>query len=158
VLQIHGGIQENGRRGGTGNVPGIVGLGRAAELAREEVQARAPYLNKLRDLLVAGPKERVSDVIYTGHPEKRLPGHTSFCIEGIEGEALLFKLSRQGIYANTPWSAPGTKHGRPEPGNDARLSRLSAGRKSAWALCPSAQGHLRSPFRGPWLRTTMLIH
>lgn len=101
VPQIHGGIQENGRRGGTENVPGIVGLGKAAELALEEVEANAAYLAGLRDLLVAGIKERVQDVIYTGHPDKRLPGHASFCIEGIEGEALLFMLSRQGIYANT---------------------------------------------------------
>jgi cysteine desulfurase len=101
VPQIHGGIQEDGRRGGTENMPGIVGLGKAAELARGELATRAPYLARLRDLLVAGVKERLTDVIYTGHPEKRLPGHASFCIEGIEGEALLFMLSRQGIYGNT---------------------------------------------------------
>jgi len=62
---------------------------------------RAQYLARLRDLLVAGVTKRLTDVIYTGHPEKRLPGHASFCIEGIEGEALLFMLSRQGIYGNT---------------------------------------------------------
>ncbi len=101
VPQIHGGIQEDGRRGGTENMPGIVGLGKAAELAQGELATRAPYLARLRDLLVAGVKERLTDVIYTGHPEKRLPGHASFCIEGIEGEALLFMLSRQGIYGNT---------------------------------------------------------
>lgn len=99
--QIHGGIQESGRRGGTENVPGIVGLGRAAELAREELADRGQHLRKLRDLLVAGIKERVSHLVYTGHPEERLPGHASFCIEGIEGEALLFLLSREGIYAST---------------------------------------------------------
>lgn len=101
VPQIHGGIQENGRRGGTENVPGIVGLGQAALLAREELAEKARYLAGLRDLLVAGVKERVPGVIYTGHPEKRLSGHASFCVEGIEGEALLFMLSPQGIYANT---------------------------------------------------------
>ena len=51
--------------------------------------------------MVAGIKEKVPNVFYTGHPEKRLPGHASFCFEGIEGEALVFKLSSQGIYANT---------------------------------------------------------
>lgn len=101
VPQIHGGIQENGRRGGTENVPGIVGLGRAARLAREELPAKAPYLDGLRELLAAGIKERVPGVFYTGHPSMRLPGHASFCVEGIEGEALLFMLSPRGIYANT---------------------------------------------------------
>ena len=50
---------------------------------------------------MAGVTQSVPAVIYTGHPEKRLPGHASFCFEGIEGEALIFLLSRQGIYANT---------------------------------------------------------
>lgn len=101
VPQIHGGIQENGRRGGTENVPAIVGLGQAAALAREELAAKAGYLAGIRDLLVAGVRERVPQVVYTGHPQERLPGHASFCVAGIEGEALLFMLSRQGIYANT---------------------------------------------------------
>ncbi len=101
VPQIHGGIQENGRRGGTENVPAIVGLGKAADLAREELAARAKYLSWLRDLLAAGVQERVPGVVYTGHPAQRLPGLASFCVEGIEGEALLFMLSSQGIYANT---------------------------------------------------------
>jgi cysteine desulfurase len=101
VPQIHGGIQEAGRRGGTENVPGIVGLGRAADLALGELDAKMPHLTRLRERLVAGIKERVSYAIYTGHPEKRLPGHASFCFEGIEGEALLFLLNRDGIYAST---------------------------------------------------------
>jgi cysteine desulfurase len=101
VPQIHGGIQENGRRGGTENIPGIVGLGRAAELALAELPDRARYLARLRDLLVAGVTAEIPDVVYTGHPERRLPGHASFCFEGIEGEALIFMLNRQGIYANT---------------------------------------------------------
>jgi cysteine desulfurase len=101
VPQIHGGIQENGRRGGTENVPAIIGLGEAAVLAGQELTAKAGYLSGLRDQLVAGILERVPQVVYTGHPEQRLPGHASFCVEGIEGEALLFMLSRQGIYANT---------------------------------------------------------
>jgi len=101
VPQIHGGIQEDGRRGGTENVPGIIGLGRAAALAREEVPARGPELHRLRDLLKAGILEVVPLATFTGHPEKRLPGHASFCLEGLEGEALLFLLSREGIYAST---------------------------------------------------------
>jgi len=101
VPQIHSGIQESGRRGGTENVPGIVGLGVAAELARAELEGRARHLRSLRDHLVAGVMDRIPAAIYTGHPKERLPGHASFCFEGIEGEALIFLLIRQGIYANT---------------------------------------------------------
>jgi cysteine desulfurase len=101
VPQLNGGIQENGRRGGTENIPGIVGLGRAAELALQELDEKAVYLAKLRDLLIAGVRKNIPQVLFTGHPEKRLPGHASFCFEGIEGEALIFLLSSQGIYANT---------------------------------------------------------
>ncbi len=98
---IHGGIQENGRRGGTENVPGIVGLGKAAELALQELPEKINHVRKLRDLLIAGVRERVEKVIFTGHPEKRLPGHASFCFQAIEGEALVFMLTQGGIYANT---------------------------------------------------------
>jgi len=101
VPQIHSGIQENGRRGGTENVPGIVGLGTAAALAQQELPEKALYLRALRDRLAAGIMGRVPSAIFTGHPEQRLPGHVSFCFEGLEGEALLFLLNRQGIYANT---------------------------------------------------------
>ena len=98
---IHGGIQERGRRGGTENVPAIVGLGKASELASEELTDRINHVQELRGILVAGIHERIDNIIYTGHPEKRLPGHASFCIEAIEGEALIFMLSQEGIYANT---------------------------------------------------------
>jgi len=101
VPQIHGGIQENGRRAGTENVPGIVGLGRAAELAEAELTGKGAYLVGLREQLVGGVMEHIPYAIYTGHPELRLPGHASFCMEGIEGEALIFLLNRVGIYANT---------------------------------------------------------
>ncbi len=101
VPQIHSGIQENGRRGGTENVPGIVGLGTAAALAQHELPEKAAYLSALRDRLTAGILERVPAAIFTGHQKERLPGHVSFCFEGIEGEALVFMLNRQGIYANT---------------------------------------------------------
>ena len=98
---IHGGIQERGRRGGTENVPAIVGLGKASELALEELTDRINHMQELRDILVAGIHERINNIKYTGHPEKRLPGHASFCIEAIEGEALIFMLNQEGIYANT---------------------------------------------------------
>ncbi len=98
---IHGGIQERGRRGGTENVPAIVGLGKASELASEELTDRINHVQELRNILVAGIHERINKIKFTGHPEKRLPGHASFCIEAIEGEALIFMLNQEGIYANT---------------------------------------------------------
>ena len=98
---IHGGIQESGRRAGTENVPGIVGLGTAASLAKKELPEKIDHVRKLRDRLVDGVLKKVAKVTYTGHPQKRLPGHASFCFEAIEGEALIFMLAHGGIYANT---------------------------------------------------------
>jgi cysteine desulfurase len=98
---IHGGIQENGRRAGTENVPGIIGFGMAAALAKKELPKRIDHVRKLRDRLVEGILKKVEKVTYTGHPEKRLPGHASFCFEAIEGEALIFMLVQNGIYTNT---------------------------------------------------------
>ncbi len=98
---IHSGIQESGRRGGTENVPAIVALGKASELAAKELPDKVNHVQGLRDLLVAGVPERIEQVKYTGHPKARLPGHASFCVEAIEGEALIFMLNQSGIYTNT---------------------------------------------------------
>jgi cysteine desulfurase len=101
VPLIHGGIQENGRRAGTENVPGIVALGKAAELAQGELDRKAEHLGTLRHALVEGVLGAVPRVHHTGHPEQRLPGHASFCFEGVEGEALIFLLAQNGVYAST---------------------------------------------------------
>ena len=98
---IHGGIQESGRRGGTENVPGIVGLGKAAEIAAVQLASNETRIRELKDRLVAGIHERIDQVKHTGHPQNRLPGHASFCISAIEGEALIYMLNHHGIYANT---------------------------------------------------------
>ncbi len=98
---IHGGIQERGRRAGTENVPGIIGLGKAAELRAKNLEKRAKKLTSLRDRLIQGLSSSIPKIHFTGHPEKRLPNHASFCIEGIEGEALIFMLSANNVYANT---------------------------------------------------------
>jgi cysteine desulfurase len=98
---IHGGIQESGRRAGTENVPGIVGLGKAAELAKTELPEKEPYVRRLRDRLANGVFKKIEKVTLTGHSAKRLPGHASFCFEAIEGESLIFMLAQNGIYVNT---------------------------------------------------------
>ncbi len=97
VPLIYGGIQENGRRAGTENVPAIVGMGRAAELAKGEVAERAGRLRNMRDRLIEGIL-KVPNVHLTGHPTDRLPGHASFVVEYIEGEAMLLMLAAKGIY------------------------------------------------------------
>jgi len=92
-----GGIQEGGRRGGTENVPGIAGLGKAAEIAKAEMASRVKQLTPLRDNLLKGLPEKVEHVVVTGHPQNRLPGHASFCVEFIEGESMLMLLNSKGI-------------------------------------------------------------
>jgi cysteine desulfurase len=98
---IEGGIQENGRRAGTENVAAIVGLGKAAAIAGAEMEARAARLRPLRDLLIEELPRLVDHVVVTGHQTKRLPHHASFCIEFIEGEAMLLMLDMQGISASS---------------------------------------------------------
>jgi cysteine desulfurase len=94
---LDGGIQEEGRRAGTENVPAIVGLGKAAELARIHMADRIKRLIPLRDRLLKELPGRIEHVVITGHPQNRLPGHASFCVEFIEGEALLMLLNSKGI-------------------------------------------------------------
>ena len=94
---LDGGIQEEGRRAGTENVPAIVGLGKAAELAKAHMTERMKRLSGLRDRLLRELPERIEHVVVTGHPRNRLPGHASFCVEFIEGESMLMLLSSKGI-------------------------------------------------------------
>lgn len=98
---FHGGAQERLRRAGTENVPGIVGLGKAAELAVENMAAENERLSILRDKLISGVTARFSQVRLTGHPERRLPHHASFIFASIEGESILLSLDMQGIAAST---------------------------------------------------------
>jgi cysteine desulfurase len=97
VPLIYGGIQENGRRAGTENVPAIVGMGKAAELAKKEMSDRIEQAKKLRDKLIKGVSG-IENIYLTGHPENRLPAHASFTVEFIEGEAMLLLLAAKGIY------------------------------------------------------------
>ena len=94
---IDGGVQEGGRRPGTENVAAIVGMGRAAELAVKDMPSRMSKFSQLRDRLISGLPAAVDHTILTGHPTHRLPHHASFCVEFIEGEAMLLLLNSQGI-------------------------------------------------------------
>lgn len=94
---MDGGVQEGGRRPGTENVPAIVGMGKAAELALKDMSQRTEKLRGLRDRLITGILSAVEHVILTGHPEQRLPHHASFCVQFIEGEAMLMLLNNEGV-------------------------------------------------------------
>lgn len=96
-----GGIQEDGRRAGTQNIAGIVGMGHAAELARLEMGARLNKLVPLRERLFKGLLEKISDFSITGHPTDRLPGHVSGCVKYIEGESMSMFLNMEGIAVST---------------------------------------------------------
>jgi len=94
---LDGGVQEGGRRAGTENIPAIAGLGKAAEIARINMNSRVENLVQLRDRLIKELPARIDRVIVTGHPQDRIPGNASFCIEFIEGEAMLMLLNSQGV-------------------------------------------------------------
>jgi cysteine desulfurase len=98
---IEGGIQEGGRRGGTENVAAVVGLGKAAEIALKKMEERAEKAGVLRDKLIERLLRKMDHVVLTGHREKRLPHHASFCVEFIEGEAMLLNLDMKGIAASS---------------------------------------------------------
>ena len=94
---IHGGAQERNRRGGTENLPAIVGMGKAIELAVTDMPARSERIQSLRDRLIEGIIPSVANTRLNGHPTKRLPGNVNFSFEFIEGEALLLSLDLKGI-------------------------------------------------------------
>jgi cysteine desulfurase len=94
---IDGGGQENRLRAGTENVPAIVGMGKAAEIAAAGLGQMAEATKTLRNLLTRELLSRTDHVILTGHPEIRLPHHASFCVEFIEGEGMLLYLDMKGI-------------------------------------------------------------
>ena len=97
---INGGAQEKGKRAGTENLPGIVGMAAALKETVAERDAEAARLTALRDRLIAGLEE-IPHSALNGDAEKRLPGNVSFCFEGIEGESLLLLLDEKGISASS---------------------------------------------------------
>jgi cysteine desulfurase len=98
---MHGGEQEKRRRAGTENVPGIVGFGKAAEIARQEMPAEAKRLTGLRDQLIDGILGRIDDTHLNGHPVRRLPNNVNITIDFVEGESMCLNLDMEGICAST---------------------------------------------------------
>ncbi|MCJ7797828.1 MAG: cysteine desulfurase NifS [Thermoleophilia bacterium] len=89
---MHGGGQERRRRAGTHNVPGIIGLAKAFDLAHQRMDTEAARERSLRDRLWSGLQERIPDIWLNGHPTQRLPNTLNFRVEGIEGEAMILCL------------------------------------------------------------------
>lgn len=98
---LHGGPQENKLRAGTENVPGIVGFGKAAELAARNMTENSKYLTELAGRLRKGIIEQIPNTILTGHPDNRVPGSVSVCFEFVEGESILLMLDSYGIMASS---------------------------------------------------------
>jgi len=94
---LDGGVQEGGRRGGTENMPAIVGMSAAAQLAKERMPERSQHLSGLRDALIAKLPQRLEHIYLTGHPKERLPWNASFVVEFIEGEGMLLFLDGQSV-------------------------------------------------------------
>ena len=94
---IHGGAQERGKRAGTINVPGIVGMGKAAELAEKEMDTRIAKETQVRDYLIQKIRDNIPYVKLNGDEHKRLPNNVNFSFRFVEGESLLLMLDRAGI-------------------------------------------------------------
>jgi cysteine desulfurase len=98
---IHGGEQEQGRRAGTENVPGIVGLGKAIELAGLDIANETARLITLRNVLIKGILEKIEHSRLNGHPEQRLPNNVNVSVDFIEGESTCLNLDLEGICIST---------------------------------------------------------
>lgn len=98
---IVGGGQENGLRSGTENVAGIVGFGKACQIAKENMDNNISHLRNLRDLLISKIMKEIPKVTLNGHFERRIPNNTHFTFLGVNGEDLIIKLDENGIAAST---------------------------------------------------------
>lgn len=98
---LHGGAQERSRRAGTHNVPGIVGMAKAAEIAIADMKGNAEKETEIRDHLIHRIEEEIPYVRVNGHREKRLPGNVNVCFRFVEGESLLIMLDQKGICASS---------------------------------------------------------
>jgi cysteine desulfurase len=106
---MHGGGHEKGIRPGTENIPGIVGLGKACSIAKENLQRDAQKLISLRDMLIDGVLAENEDSYLNGHRTKRLPNNANFRFTGIEGESLILHLDAKGIATSTGSACSSTK-------------------------------------------------
>ncbi len=97
----HGGGQERNRRPGTENVPGIVALGKAVELALADMKEESSRLVRLRNMIINGVMEKIPHTHLNGHPDKRMPNHVNLSFEFIEAESLVLSLDLEGVAASS---------------------------------------------------------
>lgn len=122
-----GGSQELGLRAGTHNVPYIVGLAKALELARNSIGKTEPKLTSMRDFLIESILAQIPEVKLTGHPTQRLSNHASFIFRGIDGNQLVILLDQAGFACS---SGSACKTGNPKPSEVLKAIGLA----DEWAL------------------------
>jgi len=115
---IHGGEQEKRRRAGTENVPGIVGFGKACEIAMQNMEKEAKRISGLRDKFIEGLMKIIPEVKLNGHAIKRLPNNVNVSVKYIEGESMILNLDMAGIAASS--------------GSSRRAAKSSAGQDVRW--------------------------
>ena len=120
---IHGGAQEKGQRAGTENTPGIIGFGKAMEIAAGEMTREARRLTRLRDRLIKGLLGLGGNVRLNGHPTKRLPNNINVTLDSINGGLVLAELEAEGIYAS---AGSACSSANPEPSHVLLALGLSA--------------------------------
>lgn len=101
VRFLHGGEQERKRRASTENIPGIVGMGKAIEIAQEKREESSKKAAALRDRLIEGLFRSLEHIRLNGHPTERLPNNVNICVEKVEGESMLLNLDARGICASS---------------------------------------------------------
>ena len=119
---IDGGHQEKDKRASTENVPGIVALGKASEIASKNLNHHVEYLSDLRNYYISEVENKIEGAILNGPKEKRLPGNANFSFEGIDGGALLLNLDEKGICAS---SGSACSTGNPNPSHVLKAIGLS---------------------------------
>ncbi len=122
-----GGKQEQALRAGTQNIPYIIGLAEALQMAQQDVQAREKRLVPLRDRIIGQVLEEIPQARLTGHPSQRLPNHASFVFDEVDGNMLLMMLDAAGFACS---SGSACKTGNPQPSDVL----LAIGLPPAWAL------------------------
>lgn len=148
---LHGGHQERGRRGGTENVALIVGLGKAAELAKEKSTAFARAIRPLRDALETGILSAIPNAELNGHPTQRLANTTNLTFHGIESEALLLLLDQEGVCASSGSACLAdsdepshmVKAMKPDTGAARQMIRFSLGMENTKAEVDAAVAAVR---------------
>ena len=163
---LHGGGHEFGLRSSTINVPGIVGLAKAVEFRKKEMNSEAKKLTKLRDKLIKGVL-KIENSHLNGHPRQRLSNNTNFWFSFIEGEALVIELDSKGIYGSTGSAcssndleashvllAIGLKHEEAHGSLRLSLGKYTKSSDITYAIetLPKVVSRLRkiSPFKGRW--------